>query len=117
MRRRESEKRRQSADVQLGSKHGVHGEMTVLDLTAMNVPPVSVVTNGGNFLPGKTQDATVNSGITNVDVIVCNHEENNLVSSPQPLPWENLCHYICDGGESSVTYLPPLGNQPQETKF
>ncbi|XP_068233350.1 neural-cadherin-like [Palaemon carinicauda] len=109
MQRQDSGKKN-DADVDREMKCGAEGEVTVLDLTAMNVPPVSVVTNGGNIISrGGRHDAPLNTGITNVDVIVCKHEENSFGNVPQPLHWQDLGSYIRDGGESSVTYLQSLG--------
>ncbi|XP_066967735.1 neural-cadherin-like [Macrobrachium rosenbergii] len=101
--------------VHYDDKGGGEGEVTILDLTALNVPAVPVVTNGGNFIAKEAQDSPLKSGITNVDVLLCRRDVAGPGNLKEPPDWHVIRNYAVEEGEppeESVSFLGYSSRHP-----
>ncbi|XP_066968093.1 neural-cadherin-like isoform X2 [Macrobrachium rosenbergii] len=88
---------------------GRAGEVTTLDLTALNFHAVSTLSNGGSL---NSKDTSISSGIENVDVIVCNPERPRSFSQEAPPPdWNDVPTFAIERGDT------PQRGTLQRTKF
>ncbi|XP_066938449.1 neural-cadherin-like isoform X1 [Macrobrachium rosenbergii] len=102
------------------------GEVTVLDLTALSVPTVSVVANGGTLIP-KVKDVEdsieMKVTMTNLDVVVASHPEMQrkyVTHQQHPSSYDDVRNYAYEGGggsSSAGNSFSSLGDRQQQTKF
>ncbi|XP_068232681.1 neural-cadherin-like isoform X1 [Palaemon carinicauda] len=94
--------------VHYDDKGGGEGEVTILDLTALNVPATPVVTNGGNLIAKEVQGSPMKSGITNVDVLICKRDVQSSGNFKDPPDWHFIPNYAIqeeETPEESVSFL------------
>ncbi|XP_064117207.1 neural-cadherin-like isoform X1 [Macrobrachium nipponense] len=96
---------------------GRGGGVTILDLTALNVPATSTLSNGGSMIP-KDKNVNVNLAMANVDVIVtsCQERDRKHAVHRENSSYDDLRNYAYEGGgsgegsSSAVNSLSSLGS-------